>query len=145
MARKRGYRGTIGRVLVHGGTLDAAMDEAANDWLIGVNRASAEMNYKQKLREYLKFYIPQIEQEYLNRINSNPDYFKDVNRFNREQTALAIMEKTHELAAQWKQKRANDDIQAKLRALGGNVGGFAAQYGHYSSKESPKVVASLRM
>ncbi len=144
MARKRGYRGTIGRILAHGGSLGLALDQAANDWIAGVN--SSKAFYEQGLEEYLAFYVPKVENAYLNIVNSTPDYFKDVNRFTREQTAVRVMEITHELAAEWKQKKAQDIIQKKINALGG-VGGFAGSYGILGrvpgarSNESPKKVA----
>ena len=143
MARKRGYRGTIGKILAHGGSLGLALDQAANDWIAGVN--SSRAFYEQGLGEYLTFYIPRIEQEYLNLVNSTQDYFKDTSRFNREQTAVKIMEATHELAAEWKAKRAQDIIKAKMTALGAG-GGFAGSYGIIGrvpgarSNESPNVV-----
>ncbi len=142
MTRKRGYRGTIGRILAHGGSLGLALDKAASDWIEGVN--SSRRNYKEGLGEYLKFYVPEIEKEYLNILNSNPNYFSDFNRISREQTAIAIMNKTHELAAKWKYKRAKDIIEKKMNALGGG-GGFAEEYGAARSKESPKVVKSVNL
>jgi len=141
MARKRGYRGTIGRILAHGGTLQAALDKAASDWIEGVN--SSRNNYESGLGEYLKFYVPEIENEYLNILNNTPNYFSDFNRITREQTAIAIMNKTHELAAKWKYDRAKNIINAKIKALGG--GGYASMYGGTRSKESPKVVKSLKL
>ena len=138
MARKRGYRGTIGRILAHGGSLEVALDKAAQDWIEGVN--SSRKYYEKELGEYLKFYVPRIEQEYLNKINSTPDYFKDTSRYTRENTAVLIMEKTHELAAEWKAKRAQGIIQKKLKALGAASSGYAEEYGVAGSKESPKVV-----
>jgi len=143
MARKRGYRGTIGKILAHGGSLGVALDQAANDWIAGVN--SSKAFYEQGLGDYLAFYVPKVEQEYLNIVNNTPDYFKDVNRFTREQTAVRIMEITHDLAAEWKARRAQDIIKAKLTALGAS-GGFAGSYGILGrvpgarSNESPNVV-----
>jgi len=141
MARKRGYRGTVGKILAHGGSLGVALDKAAQDWIAGVN--SSKAFYEQGLGEYLAFYVPRIEQEYLNIINSTPNYFSDNNRLTREQVAIQIMDKTHELAAEWKSMRAKDIIKKKINALGVS-GGFAASYGlrvpGASSNESPKVV-----
>jgi len=139
MARKRGYRGTIGKILAHGGSLGVALDQAANDWIAGVN--SSKAFYEQGLGDYLTFYVPKVEQEYLNIVNSTPDYFKDTSRFNREQTAVRVMEITHDLAAEWKAKRAQDIIRKKMNALG-VAGGFAGSYGipGTRSNESPNVV-----
>jgi hypothetical protein len=148
MAGKKGYRGTIGRILVHGGSLEAALGAVAEDWIEGVNDAMAKKNYAEGLGDYLKFYIPAIEEEYLNRLNNTPDYFGAANRFTREQTALAIMEKTHELAAEWKYEKAKKVAEAKKKALGGSGSGFASQYGRRGaagSKETPKIVNSLTM
>jgi len=141
MARKRGYRGTIGRILAHGGSLNLALDKAANDWINGVN--SSRRNYEEGLGEYLKWYMPRIEQEYLNIINQNPNYFSDINRTTREQTAIAIMNKTHELAAEWKNERVKAVIQDKINALG--TGGYSRLYGAARSKESPKVVNTVKL
>jgi len=145
MARKRGYRGTIGRILAHGGSLDVALEKAAEDWITGVSNAKA--NYEAGLGEYIAWYIPKVEGEYQNILDSTPDYFADTNRSLRERTATQIMEITHQLAQEWKKERAKRIIAAKTGQLqkSGGYGGYTMRYGRSggaASKETPKKVVS---
>lgn len=143
MSRKRGYRGTIGRALVHGESLDSALAEASDDWIKGVS--AAKDRYAEGLKEYLGFYLSGIEQKYAEILNDNPDYFSDANRTSRQYAAMQIMDATHELAAEWRKKKARDIVQKKMQALQGYSKWGRASSGTKTKTVEEKVVSSQEL
>jgi hypothetical protein len=114
MARKRGYRGIIGKYALRG-NINKGLEDAANRWVTGVSQA---VNYyKAGLKEYLMWYVPRIEQAYQNALKSNNAGTID----SRIQIATQIMKETSKLAAEYRTLKNEKFIKQKIAAYGGNV------------------------
>ena len=141
MARKRGYRGVVGKAALRG-NINKGLEDAANRWVTGVSQAVN--NYKAGLKEYLMWYVPRIEQAYQNALKSNNADTLD----SRIQIATQIMKETSKLAADYRKVKDEKLIKLKIAAYGGNVAdgisvdsynvtGGANPLG-YMSNETPK-------
>ena len=114
MARKRGYRGVIGKAALRG-NINKGLEDAANRWVTGVSQAANY--YKAGLLEYLMWYVPRIEQAYQGALNSNNAGTID----SRVQIATQIMKETSRLAAEYRKIKNDRLIRQKIAAYGGNV------------------------
>ena len=135
--RKKLFKGPIGKALVRGGGVNVgqALNEVADRWISEV--AKAKKAYVEGLANWLARYLPQIENEYIRLVNERPDYFNPANRYGREQVAMLIMEKTHEIAEKYKEKKMKDLIQKKAQNVS-QFSGYGLSLG--SNKEEPKKV-----
>ena len=114
MARKRAYRGVIGKAALRG-NINRGLEDAANRWVTGVSQA---VNYyKAGLKEYLMWYVPKIEQAYQDALNKNNTGTID----SRIQIATQIMKETSRLAGEYRKVKNEKFIKLKIAAYGGNV------------------------
>ncbi len=140
MARKRAYRGVIGKAALRG-NINKGLEDAASRWVTGVSQAVN--NYKAGLKEYLMWYVPRIEQAYQAVLSKNNADTIDT----RVQIATQIMKETSRLAAEYRKLKDDKLIKLKIAAYGGNVvdginvtglniGGSSPL--NYMSNETPK-------
>jgi Holliday junction resolvasome RuvABC ATP-dependent DNA helicase subunit len=114
MARKRGYRGVIGKAALRG-NINKGLEDAATRWVTGVSQA---VNYyKTGLKEYLMWYVPRIEQAYQAALSKDNTGTID----SRVQIATQIMKETSRLAAEYRKLKNEKFIKQKIAAYGGNV------------------------
>jgi hypothetical protein len=144
MAKKRGYRGVVGKAALRG-NINKGLEMAASRWVSGV--AQSVRDYEAGLLEYLKWYIPRIEQTYQEAIKRNGYATLE----NRLQVANEVARKTSELAQQLRIMKNEKFIKLKIAAYGGgtmngidgiNVSGYNVTGGSnplsYMSNETPK-------
>lgn len=126
-------KGSASRTAAHSeDKVKALMDKLQKDadkWMQNASKATDV--YKQRLKEYLDYYIPAIEKYYLEELKNlpNPDlyYEKSVTGMNlRADMAIKIFKKTKELADKW---RKISGVNARQKVLGGMAAGT------YVSKE----------
>ena len=148
MAKKKLFKGEIGRAIVRGKDLDSVMQNVAAKWVQGVNDHQAD--YVNGLRDYLVYYMPKILDAYEEAIQMSgrtmEEYFRDTSLNTKAQVALKVWEATRKIAADWKKERVEEEIKKKREALeklskesGSRRGKFAG-----ANKEEPvkKVVVS---
>jgi hypothetical protein len=140
MARKRGYRGIVGKAALRG-NINKGLEMAASRWVTGVSQAVKD--YEAGLLEYLRWYVPRIEQAYQDAIKR---YGYDTID-SRLQVANEVAKTTSQLAKDLRAKKVEMFIKQKMSAYGNtidgiNVGGYnltgGAGVSNYMSNETPK-------
>jgi len=143
MAKKRGYRGVVGKAALRG-NINKGLEMAASRWVSGV--AQAVRDYEAGLLEYLKWYVPKIEQAYQDAIKR---YGYDTIE-NRLQVANEVARATSKLANDLRKMKNEKIIKQKMAAYGGGLDGIdgisVSSYNvngggnplNYMSNETPK-------
>jgi len=143
MAKKRGYRGVVGKAALRG-NINKGLEMAASRWVSGV--AQSVRDYEMGLLEYLKWYVPQIEQKYQEAIKR---YGYDTIE-NRLQVANEVARATSKLANDLRKMKNEKIIKQKMAAYGGGLDGIdgisVSSYNvngggnplNYMSNETPK-------
>ena len=120
MAKKKLFKGQIGRAIVRGQDLSAAMRDVASRWVEGVQKNQGA--YMDGLAEYLAFYLPQVVDAYQRAIQesgagSMSDYFASNSLGLKAQVAQKVWEATRKIAAQWRDERVRNELQRKANAV----------------------------